>query len=192
LEALACDRILGAVAHDPPAGAETGETLKRVLASVQVRKYTFTREVRLEPRLVNGAFPVLTLNVCLADPPDELLSSPPHEGLHGWLVDHPLKMQDAVRQWREISLHAPVRRPESAETKYSTYGHLVDATGNSRLAEDRRKAIGLRIPRSAREGNTTEERNSPTGNAEWESAGWQATSGMTIRDGANNPGIMTD
>jgi hypothetical protein len=35
-------------------------------------------------------------------------------------------MRDAVRQLKEMYPHVPVALPESADTEYSTYGHLVD------------------------------------------------------------------
>jgi hypothetical protein len=124
--AFAEDGIRVQLVHGSPRERETAETLQRVLASANVRKYTFTREVRIEQRAMNHAFPVLTLNVLFANSPDELLSSFLHEQLHWWLRDHPQQMGDAVRQLHQMYPRVPVGLPESADTEESTYGHLVD------------------------------------------------------------------
>jgi hypothetical protein len=104
----------------PP--TEDGETLKPVLTSVQVPKYTFTGEVRLQPRVRNGGFPVLMLNVCLAD------SVAFHRLCTGGCTGGSKDAEDAgcMRRWKEISLHALMGLLQSAETKYSRYRHLVD------------------------------------------------------------------
>ena len=124
--AFAEEGIRVQLVHGSPRERETAETLQRVLASVNVRKYTFTREVRIEQRAMNHAFPVLTLNVLFANSPDELLSSFLHEKLHWWLRDHPQQRGDAVRQLRQMYPRVPAGLPESADTEESTYGHLVD------------------------------------------------------------------
>jgi hypothetical protein len=123
---FAGDRISVSLVHGSPRERQTAETLNNVLALVNARKYTFTREIHIEEGAMNHAFPVLTLNAHFADSPDELLSSFLHEQLHWWLRNLPRKMQDAVRQLRQMYPHAPVGLPEAAETEYSTYAHLVD------------------------------------------------------------------
>ena len=103
----------------------TKRTLERVLASFDLKKYTFTRRVVIEEGAINHAFPVLTLNARFAASPDELLSSYVHEQLHWHLRDRMAQQQAAIAELRGIYPRVPVGLPEGAENAYSTYGHLV-------------------------------------------------------------------
>lgn len=124
--ALAADSVSIKLAHNSPREMQAAQTLKQVLSSYDLHKYIFTREVIIEERAMNHAFPVLTLNVRFADSPDELLSSFVHEQLHWYLRDHNFQQRAAVAELREMYPAAPVGLPEGAESAYSTYGHLVD------------------------------------------------------------------
>ena len=124
--ALAADSISIQLAHHTPREMQTAQTLKQVLSKYDLSKYTFTREVVIEERAMNHAFPVLTLNVRFADSPDELLSSFVHEQLHWHLRDHDSQQKAAIAELRQMFPNAPVGLPEGADTAYSTYGHLVD------------------------------------------------------------------
>jgi hypothetical protein len=97
-----------------------------VLASHDLRKYTFTRKVVIEQGATNHAFPVLTLNPYFASSPDELLSSYIHEQLHWHLRNLAAQQQAAITELRRLYPRVPVGLPASAENEYSTYGHLVD------------------------------------------------------------------
>src|SRR5216683_2840245 len=81
ISALAADQISIKLSHNTPREHQTAESLKTVLSSYDLSKYTYTRDVVIEERAMNHAFPVLTLNVRFADSPDELLSSVIHEQL---------------------------------------------------------------------------------------------------------------
>ena len=105
---------------------QTKAWLEQVIGSYDLRKYTFTREVVIEERAINHAFPVLTLNARFANSSDELLSSYIHEQLHWHLREHGAQQQEAVAELRRMYPNAPVGMPEGAETAFSTYGHLVD------------------------------------------------------------------
>ena len=100
--------------------------VKKVVSSYDLTKYTYTREVVIEERAMNHAFPVLTLNARFADSSDELLSSYIHEQLHWYLREHDGQQKAAIADLRQIYPNAPVGLPEGAENAYSTYGHLVD------------------------------------------------------------------
>lgn len=125
-QAFATDPVSIKLAHNSPREMQTAQTLRQILASYDLHKYLFTREVIIEERAMNHAFPVLTLNVRFADSPDELLSSFVHEQLHWYLRDHNFQQRAAVAELREMYPTAPVGLPEGAESAYSTYGHLVD------------------------------------------------------------------
>ena len=114
------------LAHGADRERQTKARLEEVIASYDLSKYTFTRQVVIEEGAINHAFPVLTLNVRFASSADELLSSYVHEQLHWYLRDHGTQQQMAVAELRRMYPSAPVGLPEGAETAYSTYGHLVD------------------------------------------------------------------
>ena len=114
------------LAHGTDPERQTKAALQRLLASYDLRKYTFTSHVVIEQGAINHAFPVLTLNARFANSPDELLSSYIHEQLHWHLRDHGADQQEAVAELRREYPWAPVGEPEGADTPFSTYGHLVD------------------------------------------------------------------
>ena len=119
-------RITIDLARGTPREQLAKQTLEQVLASHDLRKYTFTRRVVIEQGAVNHAFPVLTLNPYFASSPDELLSTYIHEQLHWHLRDRAAEQQAAIAELRRMYPHVPVGLPASAENEYSTYGHLVD------------------------------------------------------------------
>lgn len=125
MSALAADPISIKLSHNTPREQQTGESLKRVLASYDLGTYIFTPEVVIEERAMNHAFPVLTLNARFADSPDELLSSYIHEELHWYLRGHDSQQKAAIAELRQMYPNAAVGLPEGAENAYSTYGHLV-------------------------------------------------------------------
>jgi hypothetical protein len=113
------------LAHGSDRERRTKARLEEEIASYDLSKYTFTREVVIDEGAMNHAFPVLTLNARFADSGAELLSSYVHEQLHWYLRAHRAQQQAAIAQLRRMYPNAPVGLPESAETAYSTYGHLV-------------------------------------------------------------------
>src|SRR5262245_53678494 len=102
-------RITIDLAHGTPREETTKATLEQVLASYDLKKYTFTRRVMIEERAINHAFPVLTLNARFASSPDELLSSYIHEQLHWHLRDQLPRQQEAVAELRRMYPNAPDR-----------------------------------------------------------------------------------
>ena len=114
------------LAHGTDRERQTRTTLEQVLGSYDLSKYLFTRQVTIEERAINHAFPVLTLNVRFAQSADELLSSFVHEQLHWHLRERGRDQREAVADLRIMYPGAPVGAPEGAETATSTYGHLID------------------------------------------------------------------
>jgi len=102
------------------------QTLEQVLASYDLKKYTFTRKVIIEQGAINHAFPTLTLNAGFAASPDQMLSTFIHEQLHWHLRNRDSQQRAAVGELRSLYPRVPVGLPAAAETAYSTYGHLVD------------------------------------------------------------------
>ena len=124
--AHAAEPISIQLAHNTPREMQTAQLLKKVTSSSDLAKYTFTREVVIEERAMNHAFPVLTLNARFADSPDELLSSFVHEQLHWYLRERDAQQKAAIAELRQMYPNAPVGLPEGADTANSTYSHLVD------------------------------------------------------------------
>ena len=120
------DTIKITTAHHSDPENRTKTQLEQVIASYDLKKYTFTKDVVIEAGAINHAFPVLTLNVRFANSPDELLSSYIHEQLHWHLRNHGSAQQAAIETLRRLYPNAPVGGTEGAETAVSTYGHLVD------------------------------------------------------------------
>jgi hypothetical protein len=114
------------LAHGTPREQLTKQTLEQVLASYDLKKYTFTRKVIIEQGATNHAFPTLTLNAGFASSPDLLLSSFIHEQLHWHLRNRDSQQRAAVGELRSLYPKIPVGLPASAESAYSTYAHLVD------------------------------------------------------------------
>ncbi len=113
------------LAHNSEREQRTKATLEQVLATYDLKKYTFTKRVVIEQGAINHAMPVLTLNARFAGMPDDLLSSFVHEQLHWHTEDRARQQREAVAELRQLYPHAPVGLPEGAETPFSTYGHLV-------------------------------------------------------------------
>jgi hypothetical protein len=124
--AFAADTIDIQTAHHSAREQQEKLELEQLLKKYDVSKYTFTRTVVIEERAMNHAFPVLTLNVYFLGSDDELLSCFLHEQLHWYLAQHRFQMEDAVRRLQVLYPHAPVGLPEGADSKYSTYGHIID------------------------------------------------------------------
>jgi len=114
------------LARNTPREQLAKQTLEQLLASYDLKKYTFTRKVIIEQGAVNHAFPTLTLNAGFAALPDQLLSTFVHEQLHWHLRNRDAQQRAAVAELRNLYPRVPVGLPTAAETEYSTYGHLVD------------------------------------------------------------------
>jgi hypothetical protein len=114
------------LAHGTPREQLTKESLEQVLASYDLKKYTFTRKVIIEQGATNHAFPTLTINAYFASAPDMLLSTFLHEQLHWHLRNNDRQQRAAIDELRSLYPRVPVGLPASAESVYSTLGHLVD------------------------------------------------------------------
>jgi hypothetical protein len=114
------------LAHNSPREQLAKQTLEQLLASYNLKKYTFTRKVIIEQGAINHAFPTLTLNAGFAESPDQMLSTFVHEQLHWHLRNRDAQQRAAVAELRNHYPRVPVGLPAAAENEYSTYGHLVD------------------------------------------------------------------
>ena len=113
------------VAHGTEREQRTKQTLQQLLATYDLKKYTFTRRVVIEEGAVNHAFPVLTLNARFASAPDELLTSYVHEQIHWHLVNLSKETDEAIKELRALFPKVPAGGPEGARDENSTYLHLL-------------------------------------------------------------------
>jgi len=139
-------RVSIVLARGTPREELARQTLEQALASHDLNKYTLTRKVVIEQGAVNHAFPILTLNAYFASSPDELLSTYIHEQLHWHLRNRLSQQQAAISELRRLYPRVPVGLPASAESEYSTYGHLVDCyleilADRELLGEERTAAV---------------------------------------------------
>src|SRR5919109_3700163 len=101
-------------AGDTPRELQAKQTLEQLIATYDLKKYTFTRRVVIQQGATNHAFPVLTLNAGFASSPDEMLSSYIHEQIHWHLEERAQRQQAAVAELRRLYPGAPVGLPEGA------------------------------------------------------------------------------
>jgi hypothetical protein len=139
------------VAGGTPRELRAKQTLEQVIATYDLKKYTFTRRVVIQEGVTNHAYPVLTLNVRFAASPDEMLSSYVHEQIHWHLRELGSRQQAVVAELRRLYPNAPVGLPEAAENEFSTYAHLVVCyleivADRELLGPDRAKAVIDRKP----------------------------------------------
>lgn len=124
--AVASDKVEVTTQNGSARELQAKAELESILNKYDLSKYTFTRRVVFEQKVINHAFPVLTMNPGFLGSDDEMLSTFVHEQLHWWLREHPSEMRDAVAELRRFYPRVPVGLPEGAEAEYSTYGHLID------------------------------------------------------------------
>jgi hypothetical protein len=102
------------------------ECLKGWRERHDLKRFEFTKHVRVTPTEIPHSHPVLTLNTQLYNP-DEILCLYLHEQMHWYEerlgcagAESPL-----LAELRKRYPQAPVRFPEGANDEYSTYLHLL-------------------------------------------------------------------
>jgi hypothetical protein len=100
--------------------------LERILQKYDLSKYIFTSKIVIAARVVPHSHPVLTLSTRHLDSDDLLLSTYVHEQLHWWLDANPDHEKNAEAALRKLYPQVPVGNPDGADSKESTYMHLVD------------------------------------------------------------------
>jgi hypothetical protein len=102
------------------------ECIKRLRERHDLRRFEFTRQLRVAPTEIPHSHPVLTLNTQLYDP-DEILCEYLHEQMH-WYTERlncagpgsPL-----IAELRQRYPQAPTGHPDGANDEHSTYLHLL-------------------------------------------------------------------
>ena len=112
--------------HGSETERETKEQLERLLASYDLKKYTFTNAVIIEDKVIPHSHPVLTVNTRYIGEDDRLLSTYMHEQLHWYLEERRRETGAAEADLRRMYPRVPVGPPDGAKDEESTYLHLVD------------------------------------------------------------------
>lgn len=112
--------------HGTDAEQRTERQLERILASYDLAKYTFTRQVMIDEQAIPHSHPVLTLHTRHLNSDDELLSTYIHEQLHWYLDAHLSQTEAAEAELHKLYPKVPVGYPDGAQDEESTYLHLID------------------------------------------------------------------
>jgi hypothetical protein len=105
---------------------KTKEQLQRLIASYDLSRYTYTRQILIDEKAIPHSHPVLTLHTRHLDSDDALLSAYVHEQLHWFLAAHQKQTDAAESRLRKIYPKVPVGYPDGAQDEESTYLHLID------------------------------------------------------------------
>jgi hypothetical protein len=102
------------------------ECIKRLREQHDLRRFEFTRKVRIAPTEIPHSHPVLTLNTQLYDP-HEILCEYLHEQMH-WYTERQNcagPRSPLIAELKQRYPQAPTGFPEGANDAYSTYLHLL-------------------------------------------------------------------
>jgi hypothetical protein len=102
------------------------ECIKQLREGYDLRRFEYTRHLRVAPTEIPHSHPVLTLNTALYDP-EEILCEYLHEQMH-WYEERlgcAGKGSPLIAELKQRYPKAPVGFPEGANDEYSTYLHLL-------------------------------------------------------------------
>jgi hypothetical protein len=105
---------------------QTKRQLERVLEKNKLSKWIFTKRVLIdEAARIPHSHPVLTLNTDYSNDDTRLISVFIHEQIHWHEELHPSQRDHAIAELEALFPSAPVRGPEGARDRNSTYLHLI-------------------------------------------------------------------
>jgi len=102
------------------------ECIKRLRENHDIRRFEYTKHLRVAPTETPHSHPILTLNTQLHNP-DEILCEYLHEQMH-WYGDRSGCAGEGAPLMTELKRRypqAPIGFPEGANDEYSTYLHLL-------------------------------------------------------------------
>ncbi len=125
LDSFSQDAIRITAKNDDPRELAAIEQLQRILKAHDLSRWIFTRSVVIERNVRPHSHPVLTLNTKFLDDDQQQLSDFVHEQIHWFLASRSRSTGRATDDLEKLYKNVPVGGPESADTKRSTYLHLV-------------------------------------------------------------------
>jgi hypothetical protein len=128
------------------------ECTKRLREQYDLRRFEFTKQVRVAPTEIPHSHPTLTLNTQLFDA-DEILCQYLHEQMHWYeeILGCARAESPLIAELRRRYPRAPATLPEGARDEHSTYLHLlvnwleIEAASQF-LGSERAREIASRLP----------------------------------------------
>jgi uncharacterized protein len=124
------------------------DQLERLLKTYDLDRWTYTRTVRIESRVIPHSHPVLTLNTRYLEDDTAQVATYLHEQLHWFIVERGAAGDSAIAELRRVYPSVPSAPPEGARDEESTYLHLLvcllelDATAEVFGEAPARRALG--------------------------------------------------
>lgn len=103
--------------------SQTRDRLQKLLRQYDLSKWTFTRKVMIEDKVIPHSHPVLTLST--RGDADALLATFVHEQIHWFLDENSERTDKAIAELRDLYPKVPVGPPDGARNEGSTYLHLI-------------------------------------------------------------------
>lgn len=103
--------------------ARTRERLQKILGQYDLSRWTFTRKVLIEDKVIPHSHPVLTLST--RGDGDELLATFVHEQIHWFLDENSERTEKAKAELKALYPKVPVGPPDGARNEGSSYLHLI-------------------------------------------------------------------
>lgn len=123
--AASADGIDIELAETTPWTLRAEAVFRELLSRYDLRAYTFTRKVRIEPRVIPHSHPVLTLNTRYVDDSERWLAQYLHEQIHWFLSARNTATLSAIAAFRARYPELPTARDQVARDPHSTYLHLA-------------------------------------------------------------------
>lgn len=108
---------------DPsPFTARTRQALADLLRQYDLSPFLYTKQIRIQSRVLPHSHPVLTLNTLYGERPDELLTVFLHEQLHWFVYQRAL---GAIRDLRQAYPELPAKERATPDSEFSAYQHII-------------------------------------------------------------------
>jgi hypothetical protein len=99
--------------------------IERLAAAYDLKKFTLTKEIRIEQGAVPHSMPVLTLNGAFPANDDRALSQYVHEQGHWLLLRHQHDLRELFRTLTDAFPGIPTKEPDGAAGVQDSYYHLA-------------------------------------------------------------------
>lgn len=126
VSAFGQDRIEISLENNTQKEIQTKRRLEGLLDRYKLSKWIFTKRVHInEQERIPHSHPILTLNTRYFDDDLRLMSVFVHEQIHWHEEKYAAQRDQAIAELQVVFPTVPVRAPEAARDKNSTYLHLI-------------------------------------------------------------------
>lgn len=102
--------------------ALTKQNLLHLAQVYDLRPFLFSKNIRIQTKVIPESHPVITLNTRNAERPQKLLANFLHEELHWWTSMNPVAVEGAINELKKIYPKAPKTLSYGQD---GTYLHLI-------------------------------------------------------------------